>query len=138
MIFGGSNKRFSRAVIGAVMAYVIFLQALGGAIAGSHHSRREAGGLDALFVLCTSEGMQTSGNGQHTPEKPNGPADNCCGWGCGSIPAALDQPSRGGFISAWAAMPFRVALFSIDETTSPPRRIATRSNSVRGPPLLQM
>lgn len=137
MISGGSNKGLVRAAIGAVMASVIFLQALGGAVAGSHHPGRAVAGLDALFVLCTSDGMQNPGAGSHTPGKPNGPADNCCGWGCGGVPAALDQPLRGVFI-AWRQAPIRTAAFAAEHTEAPPRRIAIRSNPVRGPPPRQM
>lgn len=137
MISGGNNKGLVRAVIGAVMASVIFLQALGGAIAGSHHPGRAVAGLDALFVLCTSDGMQTPSAGSHMPEKPNGPADNCCGWGCGGVPAALDQPLR-GFLIAWEQALIRTVAFAVEHTEAPPRRIAIRSNPVRGPPLLQM
>jgi hypothetical protein len=138
MIFARSSKGFARAIIGAVMAYVIFFQALGGAIAGSHHPGRSTAGLDALFVLCTSDGMQTTGAGSRQPEKPNSPVDNCCGWGCGSIPAALDQLSRGMFVFAWRQALIRAVAFTVDDTKTPPQRIGIRSNPVRGPPLLQV
>jgi hypothetical protein len=124
-------------MIGAVTAYVIFLQALGSAIAGSHHPAPMATGLDIPFVLCTSDGMKPSGAATHRPEKPGDPAGNCCGWACASMPAALDQPLR-GFVVAWGARLFRIAIFAIDEPALSTEPRIARSNPARGPPPLQI
>ncbi|MCA1951565.1 MAG: hypothetical protein LDL25_02575 [Hyphomicrobiales bacterium] len=124
-------------MIGAVTAYVIFLQALGGAIAGSNHPARMTTGLDIPFVLCTSDGMKPSDAAPRTPEKPDSPAGNCCGWACASMPAALDQPLR-GFVAAWGARPFRIAIFAIDEPALSTEPRVARSNPARGPPPLQV
>jgi hypothetical protein len=70
-----------RSIACAALAYVIFFQALAGAVSGGAMAAHKAFGLDQLSVICSSDGPKRA-EPDGVPQQPHGGSNDCCAWAC--------------------------------------------------------
>jgi hypothetical protein len=70
-----------RSIVCVAFAYVIFFQALAGAVSGGAMAAHKTFGLDQLSVICSSDGPKRA-EPDGAPQQSHGGRSDCCAWAC--------------------------------------------------------